>query len=354
MRSRAASLTGAVLMSVAVSLVPGAAASASSARAASHGGGHAALFTINAGPLAVNGGTAALQYGFYEGIFKRNGINMKISYASGGGASAIVTLQNNTFQMSIAAPTALITDYEQGIRVECVAGFLQSLPISLIVNASSGITSPTQLAGHTIGVTAGSATVGFIPAYLAHYGLSESQVTIEQLSSAALVAEQATGQVAGQFASAYATVPPLKKLGIKTLTFPMSAVPGFTEENICWAVSDSFAAAHPRVVKDLVRAIQESELGAEAHPLTAARDLVLSSPATAPPINVTEQEFIESTVNYTTKNDKGHAIGWMSPKDWAQTQSFGQRFLSLVPLNPLSLVYTNKYIDDSLPLSAAG
>lgn len=290
---------------------------------------------------------AAIPYGYYQGIFKKNGINLDLSWNGGNSNSSVPLLANNSFQLSGSAPTAMMPAYKSGLKTEAILGYLQENPTGISMNASLHITKPSQLVGKTIAVGSGTSTIGILAAYLKHYGLNEKEVHVVQVSLSALAPELGTKKVDGIAGFPFALDPQVNALGVKTHDFFVASA-GINEIDEQWVVGDNWAKAHPAAVRGLTRALVESTLGAIKHPEAAVRDLQRSGGPGTAPYKVLLATWRGSEKFFSTPNDKGHPFGWQSPKDWAQSLAFGERFLGLSPMNVKPL-YTNAYLPKNDP-----
>jgi NitT/TauT family transport system substrate-binding protein len=323
----------------------GTSADASGSSAGASGSG--ALLPITyAGPTAPNGIAAQMAYGQQEGIFKKYGFDLKIVYPANTATAAIIPdIANGTFTISTAQPTAMMQEYEAGVKTTGIFGFLVKNPTGITMNKKAGVATPQQLKGKTLGVSTGSANIEVTPKYLAHYGLSESDVKVVTESLAALPGSLISGQIDGIIAFPYAIDPQVNAKGVQTNDLLFNQA-GINEMQQVFAVGNSWMQAHESVMPNLVKALEESTEGAIKDPDEAAKDLVATAPATAPSQTVTKAQWLASVPFMTTPNTAGHPIGYMAPEDWAETLKYAETYLSAKPMNP-ALVYTDKYISGS-------
>jgi NitT/TauT family transport system substrate-binding protein len=320
-------------------------ADASGSSAGASGGG--ALLPITyAGPTAPNGIAAQMAYGQQEGIFKKYGFDLKIVYPANTATAAIIPdIANGTFTISTAQPTAMMQEYEAGVKTTGIFGFLVKNPTGITMNKKAGVATPQQLKGKTLGVSTGSANIEVTPKYLAHYGLSESDVKVVTESLAALPGSLISGQIDGIIAFPYAIDPQVNAKGVQTNDLLFNQA-GINEMQQVFAVGNSWMQAHESVMPNLVKALEESTEGAIKDPDEAAKDLIATAPATAPSQAVTKAQWLASVPFMTTPNTQGHPIGYMAPEDWQETLKYAETYLSAKPMNP-ALVYTDKYISGS-------
>jgi len=309
-------------------------------------GGDALTTITYAGPAAPNGIAAQMAYGQQEGIFKKYGFDLKIVYPANTATAAIIPdIANGTFTIATAQPTAMMQEYEAGVKVTGIYGFLVKNPTGITLNKKAGVTTPAELKGKTLGVSTGSANIEVTPKYLAHYGLNESDVKVVTESLAALPGSLISGQIDGIIAFPYAIDPAVNAKGVQTNDLFFSQA-GINEMQQVFAVGNAWMQAHMSLMPNLVKALAESTQGALQNPAEAAKDLVATAPATAPSQSVVKSQWLASVPFMTTANTTGHPTGYMAPADWQETLQFAETYLKLAPMNP-ALVYTDKYIPAS-------
>jgi NitT/TauT family transport system substrate-binding protein len=334
----------AAVLAVALTLVGSACSSSSSGNSA---GSSRALTPITyAGPSAPNGIAAQMAYGQKEGIFKKYGFDLKIVYPANTATAAIIPdIANGTFTISTAQPTAMMQEYQAGVKVTGIFGFLEKNPTGITMNKKAGVTTPQDLKGKTLGVSTGSANIDVTPKYLAHYGLSENDVKVVTESLAALPGSLISGQISGVIAFPYAIDPTVNAKGVQTNDLFFASA-GINEIQQVFAVGNKWMQAHQKLMPNLVKALAEATAGAIKNPDEAAKDLVATAPATAPSQAVTKAQWLASVPFMTSVNTKGHPVGYMAPEDWQETLQYAEAYLKLKPIAP-SLVYTDKYIPAS-------
>lgn len=337
----------AITLAVVASACSSSGSGSSAGNSNSNSGSSGALTPITyAGPSAPNGIAAQMAYGQQEGIFKKYGFDLKIVYPANTATAAIIPdIANGTFTISTAQPTAMMQEYEAGVKVTGIYGFLDKNPTGITLNKKAGVATPADLKGKTLGVSTGSANIEVTPAYLAHYGLNESDVKVVTESLAALPGSLISGQIDGIVAFPYAIDPQVNAKGVQTNDL-LFANAGINEMQQVFAVGNTWMQAHLSLMPNLVKAIAESTQGALKNPDEAAKDLVATAPATAPSQEVTKAQWLASQPFMTTTASAGHPIGYMAAADWQQTLKYGEAYLKLKPIDP-SLVYTNKYIPTS-------
>jgi NitT/TauT family transport system substrate-binding protein len=311
--------------------------------AASSGSTAGNLTTINfAGPPDPNGQYAQVAYGVQEGIFRKYGINFHIEYPTTNGSPINQLVVNGTYQLTGADPLQLIAEYSSGVKLKAIASFVESTPYGLTLRKSDGITSAKQLVGKAVGVPAGSTAGAVLDAYLKNEGMNPSSVKQVDLSLSVMPAALVSGKIDAILAYPSGQDPKVNALGVQTndLLFKDAGISCIA---YVWAVGAAWAHQHPTVVQNLVKAIQASTSAAQKNPEAAAKALIATAPSIAPSLSVVLQSMKAEKPFLDSPNTVGKPVGYMSPKDWAETLQFGIKYDDLKPMN-VSLVYTDEYV----------
>lgn len=318
--------------------------SSSSAAAAASSGSASSGSLVNvtfAGPSAPNGIVAQMAYGQEEGIFKKYGINLTVKYPTSGSSTIGPLLENGTYQLAEIPASTVLQDYEQGVKLTAVAGFLQKNALGISVLTKDHITTAKDLVGKTLGYPTGTPENEVLDTYLKQNGVSPSSVHTIALSLSALATALISGKISGIVAYPYAYNPNIDSQGYQASSILFT--PAISTMTAVFVVSADWAKSHASIMPNLVKAIQESTADAIKDPATAAKDLLATAPGSAPSLAATQAQWIGTIPYLTTSNDAGKPMGWMSPADWASTVAFSEKYLGLKSMDP-SLIYTNAYV----------
>jgi NitT/TauT family transport system substrate-binding protein len=113
-----------------------------------------------------------------KGYFREEGIELEFDYSFETDGMALVGVNN--LQFTLASGEQILLARSQGLPVTYVYGWWQNYPVSIVTKVSSGINTPSDLRGRSIGVPilAGASYVG-LRAILDANGLEESDVKLE-------------------------------------------------------------------------------------------------------------------------------------------------------------------------------
>jgi len=197
-----------------------------------------------------------------QGIFERNGLDVKLESIAGGSSptAALLSDQVQALQISVEAMSAGV----EGGDIVYVAAPVSS-PLFWFV-ALPTVNGPADLKGKKIGATAiGSATYFADVLALQKLGLDpDKDVTLTSVNNVpAILAAMQSGQVAAG-ALSMPTYSQAKKLGLKTLVNVADL--GFKYPSSWLAVRKSFIERDREAVTRLVRSITEAIAYELAHP----------------------------------------------------------------------------------------
>jgi len=198
-----------------------------------------------------------------QGIFERNGLDVKLESIAGGSSptAALLSDQVQALQISVEAMSAGV----EGGDIVYVAAPVSS-PLFWFV-ALPTVNGPADLKGKKIGATAiGSATYFADVLALQKLGLDpDKDVTLTSVNNVpAILAAMQSGQVAAG-ALSMPTYSQAKKLGLKTLVNVADL--GFKYPSSWLAVRKSFIERDREAVTRLVRSITEAIAYELAHPI---------------------------------------------------------------------------------------
>ncbi|MFD0784853.1 ABC transporter substrate-binding protein [Micromonospora azadirachtae] len=137
---------------------------------------------------------APFYYGLKKGFYEAEGIDLTISAGGGSGKTIQAVAQQQT-DFGWADTPPLLKGIASGMKVKSIGVFLQKGPASIEFLADSGIKSPADLKGKTVGGTPGDAIYATFPAWLKANGLAESDVEVVNLDAAGKIAALAEGRV---------------------------------------------------------------------------------------------------------------------------------------------------------------
>ena len=124
---------------------------------AADGGSGDKLTHIDVGLLTI-APAAAVKYGVDKGIFKKHGLDVKVTIAQGG-AAMLPAVSTGQLDFGVGNPLSVLTAASQGVDMRIASGYSSSLATgddinAVVTKADSGITSWKGLAGKKVSVNA--------------------------------------------------------------------------------------------------------------------------------------------------------------------------------------------------------
>lgn len=220
--------------------------------------------TLDWVPQSTHGPTFIAQY---EGYFKAEGLDVSITPGKGS-ADAVRKLVAGTHDIGWPDINALIefNSKNPDKAIKTIMMLYEQPPFSVCVMKKSGITSPKQLVGKTLGAPVFDASYKLFPAFAAAVGIDPNAVIKKNMDPRLREPMLVRGDVDSISGHAFSIVLAVKAAGFKEsdLECFMYGDNGMEAYANGIAVSPKFAAAHPEAVKGFIRATYK-----------AARDMVL-------------------------------------------------------------------------------
>ncbi|MFE2774235.1 ABC transporter substrate-binding protein [Microbacterium resistens] len=318
---KSASVLGAVaLLSASVLALAGCGGASAPADAPTEGGSDGAAETTDV-TLMLNwypyGEHAPFYYGVEKGIFAEHGIDLTIKAGQGSTKTAQAVGQKQV-DFGWADTPAVLANIDKGVGITSVGVFLQTTPSAVQVFTESGIEKPEDLKGKTIAVSAGDAPTTTFPMYLEAVGLSESDVTQQNLDPAGKIAAVLTGQVDGLIGFAHDQGPTIAGKSGKEMTYLRYSDAGLNFYSNGLIAPNETIEKNPELVKELVAATSEAFAAAAEDPEGAVAAMAGKDPQ-MPAEDVLLDQWQETIKLLTTSATEGEAPGVNAEEDWQAT-----------------------------------
>lgn len=218
------------------------------------GGKKKVSLTLNWVPYGEH---APFYYGLKKGFYDAEGIDLTISPGGGSGKTIQAVAQGQT-DFGWADTPPLLKGITSGMKVKSVGVFLQKGPASIESLAETGIKTPADLKGKTVGGTPGDAIYATFPAWLKANGLSEDDVKVVNLDAAGKIAALAEGKVDAIQGFFHDQAPTIEARTGKKVDYLLYADWGMNMLGTGLVVNEDTLSKDPEMVKAFVRATQKS------------------------------------------------------------------------------------------------
>jgi NitT/TauT family transport system substrate-binding protein len=291
-----------------------------------------------------------------KGYYKSQGLS--VTWIPGTGSNNTVTqVATGKIPFGMAAGDAVAEGIAQGEPITAVANIYADAGWCAMVPTKSGITSISQLSGHTYAAAPGSDTQTLWPAVLKAAGLSASSVTDISVSFTAAL----TGLFEGQYSAA--GVPCFAAAPDATITYhiPVTSLlyssVGVNTLGMTLFTSNSMIKNHPAEVRAFVQGTLKGFAYTKAHISSAyAITKSLANPtdfeALFPyPVEAASLKASLRLFDGATSETKGFPLGCMSTSEWANQDKLLSR-LSIISAGSVPAaksVFTNSFLATKCP-----
>ena len=203
----------------------------------------------------------------YEGYFKAEGLDVEVTPGKGS-VDAVRKLVAGTHDIGWPDINALIEFNSKNPEkaIKTIMMLYEQPPFSICVMTKSGIKSPKDLVGKTLGAPVFDASYKLFPAFAAAIGIDPKSVVKKNMDPRLREPMLIRGDIDSAAGHYFSTVLAVKSAGMKESDINCFMYGNYGMESYAngLAVSPTFAKEHPEAVKGFIRATYK-----------AARDMVL-------------------------------------------------------------------------------
>ena len=265
--------------------------------------------------LSPAGSEAALFLAEEKGWYRDAGLDVEILDGRGS-AAAIQLVANGQSDVGQGELGPMASAIEKGAKIKAIAGWAQKTDISVFVDKDGPIKTPQDLKGHTVATLATGPWPPVLVPFLAHVGLTKSDITLSYLDGSALFATYSSGRVDALMSIGPYVLPIVNPIR-PSRTFDAVDY-GIVAPGSGMFVRDTTLASKADSLRRLVRVqIAAWNYVYDGHQDEAVAAILKQRPnAKLNPVVIRGQ--IDAYQPYFfTPNTKGMPFGWQSPKDWA-------------------------------------
>jgi NitT/TauT family transport system substrate-binding protein len=276
-----------------------------------------------------------------KGFYRAAGLDVAITSGKGSGSTAQLVASKAT-QFGFSDGYVVANGVSKGMTIKTIGSVFRKNPAALMVLADSGITTPKQLEGKTIAMTAGSGQFQQWPAFAKGAGIDAAKVQIVNIDPAGVGPALVNNKVDGIGGYAQGYVPAIEIRGKKQVRIFWFADYGVTVVSNGIIVHDDLLKSDPDLVRAFVPATIKGFLYGRQHPEEAVASVIKYLPTANPTIVRRELELSWKT--WVTPSTRGKPLGWEAEADWASTVNVLRQYGGVTIPVATSQVYTNEFV----------
>ncbi len=253
-----------------------------------------------------------------QGLYRAANLEVDVQRGYGSGETA-KRVSTGTADIGIADAASVIVGRSNGLKVRQVASLYERSPDAIFFIKGNGITKPKDLEGHTIGATAGEATVNFLPIFAANAGFDNKKMEIVNMSPSAKYASlvaKTVDSIVGFVNEEPAIRSAANKTGLEVGRFVFSDF-GINYYSLGIIASDESIAKRPDMVRHMALATMEGYAWAIRNPQGAADAFVKNYPETSREIAL--QQWDVALPLILTERARKNGLGWIDRDKMADT-----------------------------------
>lgn len=276
-----------------------------------------------------------------KGFYREAGLDVAITSGKGSGATAQLVASKAT-QFGFCDGYVVGNGIAKGMGIKSIGSVYRRNPAAVVVLANSGITTPKDLEGKSIAMTAGSAQFQQWPAFVKGANVDGSKIQVVNIDPAGVGPALINGQVPaiGGFAQGY--VPAIEIRGRKEVRIFWFADYGVNVVSNGIIVHQDLLKSDPGLVRAFVAPTIKGFLYGREHPDEAV-SIIKKYLETIDPA-ITRREMELSWKTWVTANTKGKPLGWGSDIDWAGTVNVLKQYGGVTTALEASTLYTNEFV----------
>jgi NitT/TauT family transport system substrate-binding protein len=286
------------------------------------------------------GPNAGLVVAKEKGFFADAGLDVTINQGKGSGSTAQI-VASKAVQFGFADGFVVGNSVSKGMKLKMVAGVYRRNPCAALVLEESGIRSPKDLEGKTVGIATGSAQFQQWPAFMKGAGLDASKVRVINVDGAGAGPALISGQVAAIAGFAQGYIPSIEIRGKKKVRAFWYADEGVTAMSNGIIVHQDLLA-EPDLIRSMVRATMKGFIYGRANAEEMTQIVKKYQETTDPAITLREAQLSWST--WVTPTTANKPLGWMAPEDWTATVAVLKAYGGVTTPLEAAELYTNEFV----------
>ncbi|MEZ5667539.1 MAG: ABC transporter substrate-binding protein [Alphaproteobacteria bacterium] len=265
------------------------------------------------------GPTAAYLVAADKGYFEEEGLDVTID-AGNGSAGAVTRVASGAYQMGMADINAVVNFVVENPDQDIKAVYMlyDAPPFSVFTLKTSGIETPADMEGRSLGAPVFDASYQLFPAFAAETGIDESKVERINMDVPLRETMLATGEVdmiSGHF---FSSMLDLRAKGVaeEDVRYFLYADYGMDFYGNAVIASGDFIAEHPDAIAAFLRALARGWQDVIADPAAAMDSVVARDPLVDPALEL-ERLHLALDKNVMTPFVMEHGMGTIVPERMA-------------------------------------
>lgn len=283
----------------------------------------------------------ALEKGYYDA----EGIDVKITEGMGSATVVKIVAEGKKNPIGYVDFGTMAKAVVAGIPVKAIFGISQDSPMCIISHKDNPISKPKELEGKVIAMAPTESTAVIFPALLAASGVDIKKVNIMTPAVGAKLALFLQHRTDAFTGYQQLQVPQAEDKGAKVYYFRYADFGANTMSNGIVA-STRFISENKGLVKRFLRAMAKGWIEARKDPEAAVEAIFGTFPQYKDKKKLLVRQLELTFQLLETPNTKGKRLGWMSKKDWEQTQEILAKYAGLKKKIPVEQYFTNEYIPE--------
>lgn len=293
----------------------------------------------------IAGYHAPLLLALERGYFAAEGIDAKFTEGMGSATIVKIIAEGKTNPIGYPDFGTMAKAVVQGVPVKAIFSVHQTSPLIIISHAENPIRSPKELEGKVVAMEPASSTMQIFYAVVAASGIDINKINIMTPAVGAKLAlflQNRCDAFAGYLNN---QVPHLEAQGVKVHYFRYA---DFGANTLCNGIAGStrFISENKDLVKRYIRAMAKGFKDAQKDPEAAVEAVFKTYPQYRDIKDILVKQLKLTLPLMESPNTKGKPMGWMSEKDWEQTQEILATYADLKKKIDVKNYFTNEFIPE--------
>lgn len=277
-----------------------------------------------------------------RGYYAKEGLNVTVLEGAGVGP-AVKVVAAGAEEFGFIDYGSMVRGIEQGIPLKAIFGVFQRSPMIIVSREDNPIRTPKDLAGKIIAMAPEESTAQIFPAMLGAAKVDPKLINVVNPAVGAKLTLFLQKRADAMTSFINVQVAQVEAQGVKPVYFSY-ADHGAGTLSIGLVTNETMTAQRPETVRKFLRAVSQAWKDAIKDPDAAIAAALKTFPEYASQKAVLRRQLDLTFPLLETPNTKGQPLGWMSEKDWNDTQRILRDFTKLDAKKAPSSYFTNDFV----------